>query len=132
VDRRGRATVTWTQGFERVMAIRSSAAGDWRRPKVLARGLRDMSPFTFYDDNAQVIVNRRGDALVTWAMRRDGESRVESAYRPIRKEWSPPKRITRRATTPYEVFSTAITRAGDGFVLWRVEPGTRMQVRQFH
>ena len=91
MDAKGRALLAWWDGTD-LMVRWSRPGGGWRGSCVLAVGVT--KPRSQYRRDAQIAVNRRGDALVVWA----DKGRVPqlwARYKPSGQGWTKPVKVTR-------------------------------------
>ena len=120
-DANGRALMGWWDGGD-LLVRWSRPDGGWRRPCILAVGVthpRSVNP------DAQLAVNRRGDALVVWAA--EGEkAQLRARYKQAGQGWTAPLNVTREGSPPAD-YTIALGDSGHAAVGWMPRSG-----RQFH
>ena len=121
MDAKGRVLLAWWDGTD-LMVRWSRSNGAWRRPCVVAAGVT-RSRRTYAD--AEVAVNRRGDALVVWA----ATGRVPqlwARYKPSGQGWTRPVRVTRKSSPP-NLYSYAadLGAGGHAAIAWTSRNGGR-------
>src|SRR4029079_17748679 len=102
MDAKGRALLAWWDDSD-LLVRWSRHDGEWRTPCVLAAGVkmpRSVEP------NAQLAVNRRGDALVVWRAR-GRAPQLWARYQPAGHGWSKSVKLTRATDTP-ETYDVAL------------------------
>jgi hypothetical protein len=120
-DAKGRALMGWWDGGN-LLVRWSHPDGEWRRPCILAAGVkhpRSVNP------DAQLTVNRRGDALVVWAAK-GKEPHLRARYKRAGQGWTAPVNVTREGSPP-DAFTIALGEGGHAAVGWMPRSG-----RQFH
>ena len=106
MDAKGRALIAWWDGRD-LMGRWSWPDGRWRKPCVIAA---DVSKPRRSQLDTQVVVNRRGDALVVWRAK-GMVGQLWARYKPAGHEWTEPVMVTRADSPPRAQFGAAI---GDG------------------
>ena len=102
---------------EQLVARTSDRNRQWRKPCVLAQGLRGRHWTHEADDN--FAVNSRGDAVViyrTWS--RPGGTHLWASYKPVGQPWTEPIKLPPGATRHYAETRAAIGPAGHVAVAW--------------
>lgn len=120
-DAKGRALLGWWDGGD-LLVRWSRPDGEWRQPCILAPNVtrpRSVNP------DAQLAVNRRGDALVVWAARGE-EPQLRARYKRAGQRWTAPMNVTREGSPP-DAFTIALGEGGHAAVGWMPRSG-----RQFH
>jgi hypothetical protein len=113
-DAKGHTLFAWWDGTD-LMVRWSRADGRWRTPCVLAADVS--KPRLFGEVGTQVLVNRRGDALVTWR----AKGRVQqlwARYKPAGRAWTQPIRVTPVGRPPRGEFSAAVGDRGHVAIAW--------------
>ncbi len=125
VDGGGRALIAWWDGTD-LLGRWSQPAGRWGRPCVLAA---DVSKPRRSELDTQVVMNRRGDALVVWrATGRVGE--LWARYKPVGDGWTRPFKVTPSTSPPRASFTAAIGDRGHVAVAWTTRNNRQLQVRR--
>jgi hypothetical protein len=113
MDGKGRTLLASWEGRD-LMVRWSRGDGRWRRPCVLAADVR--RPRIFGEVATQVLVNRRGDALVAW--RAKGRvQQVWARYKPVGEAWTPPIRVT-PAGSKMRNFVSGLSDSGHAAIAW--------------
>jgi|tagenome__1003787_1003787.scaffolds.fasta_scaffold20874663_2 hypothetical protein len=126
IDAKGRALLAWWDGTD-LLVRWSRPDGEWRRPCVLAAGVK--RPLSV-DPNAQLAVNRRGDALVVWGAKGRVVPRVAqlwARYRPAGRGWTKPVKLT-RADSPPGSFTVALGDRGHAAIAWTTRNDRQIQI----
>jgi len=125
MDAQGRALIAWWDGTD-LMVRWSRPDGRWRKPCVLAP---DVSNPRRSEVDTQVVVNRRGDALVLW--RAKGRvAQLWASYMPAGHDWTKPVSVTPADTPPRAYFGAAIGDRGHAAVAWTTRNNHQLQVRR--
>jgi hypothetical protein len=109
VDAKGRALITGWRGTD-LIGRWSRSDGRWRTPFVLAADARTTIR------ELEVVVNRRGDALLVWAETGPGRP-VWARYQPAGQDWTKPVKLT-QADNPPRKFSAALGDCGHAAIAW--------------
>jgi hypothetical protein len=111
----GRGRTLFASWYGRDLMVRwSRSDGRWREPCVLAADVR--KPRVFGEVATQVLVNRRGDALVSW--RAKGRvQQVWTRYKPVGQAWTPPIRVT-PAGSKLRQFVSDLNDDGHAAIAW--------------
>lgn len=120
-DAKGRALIGWWDGGD-LLVRWSRPDGEWRRPCILAVGVthpRSVNP------DAQLAVNRHGDALVVWAAK-GKKPQLRATYKRAGQGWTAPVNLTREGGFPAD-YTIALGDGGHAAVGWMPPSG-----RQFH
>ena len=92
-----------------------AADGTWLEPFALAAGLDDRDNYARWGRWPDIAVNRRGDALATWATsRRTPDTWIR--YQPAGHDWSRPRRLPTDAAP--QVLRTALGDCGHAAFTW--------------
>jgi hypothetical protein len=122
MDAKGRVLLAWWAGPD-LMVRWSRPDGVWRRPCVLAAGVK--RPYSVAPD-AQLAVNRRGDALVVWASKGQVPA-LWARYKPYGQDWSSPVKVT-RPSSPLGSFAAELGAGGHGAITWMPRNGREIQI----
>ncbi|WP_210441310.1 hypothetical protein [Nocardioides xinjiangensis] len=122
MDAKGRVLLAWWVGPD-LMVRRSRPNGVWRRPCVLAAGVE--RPYSV-DPDAQLAVNRRGDALVIWA-NKGQVPELWARYKPHGQGWSSPVKVT-RTSSPLGSYAADLGAEGHGAITWMPRNGREIHV----
>lgn len=126
MDAKGRVLMAWWDGTDLVVRW-SRPGGRWRRPCVLAAGVK--RPGWVYPD-AQVTVNRGGDALVVWGAK--GRVRqLWARYKPAGQGWSESVRVTRMSSPPGQ-YVAELGEGGHAAIAWMPRNGWEIHGREIH
>jgi hypothetical protein len=124
MDAKGRVLLAWWNGTD-LMVRWSRSGGAWRRPCVLAAGVT-RPRWTYHD--AEVAVNRRGDALVVWA----ATGRVPqlwARYKPSGQGWTKPVKVTRKSSPPeYYAYAADLGAGGHAAIAWTSRNGREVHI----
>jgi hypothetical protein len=125
MDAKGRELITWWQGTD--LLFRSSGPdGRWRKPCVLAA---DVSKPHRSELDTQLVVNRRGDAVVVWrAMGRLAQ--LWARYKPAGDDWMEPVKVTPTDSPPPAYFVAGLGDRGHAAVSWTTRDNRQIQVRR--
>jgi hypothetical protein len=121
-DAKGRVLVAGWDGTD-LTGRRSRPDGRWRKPFIVAA---DVSKPRI--SQVQVVVNRRGDALVAWS----AMGRVEQVWARFKlagQEWTRPMKLT-RADSPTRWFGVAVGDCGHAAIAWTTRNTRQIQVRR--
>lgn len=121
MDATGRTLLGWWDGGD-LLVTWSRPEGEWRRSCILTAGVthpRAVNP------EAQLAVNRRGDALLVWAARGQ-EPQLRASYKRAGQGWTAPVNVTREGRPPAD-YTIALGDGGHVVVAWMPRSG-----RQFH
>jgi len=125
MDAKGRSLIAWWDG-KNLMGRWSRPDGRWRKPCVLAA---DVSNPHRSELATQLVVNRRGDALVVWrAMGRVAQ--LWARYKPARHDWTEPVIVTPADSPSRAYFGVAIGDRGHAAVAWTSRNNHQLQVRR--
>ncbi|WP_210441298.1 hypothetical protein [Nocardioides xinjiangensis] len=126
LDGAGRATsMRWDK--EQLVARTSDRNRQWRKPCVLAQGLRGRRHTSEADDH--FAVNSRGDAVVmyrTWNRARG--THLWASYKPVGQPWTEPIKLPAGATRRYAEARAAIGPAGHAAVGWSARNHKRITI----
>jgi len=122
MDAKGRAMIAWWSGSD-LMVRWSRPAGRWRPPCVLVAGVK--TPRWVYP-NAQLTVNRGGDALVVWS-HRGRVPQLWARYKPAGHRWSEPVEVTPLDRSPGE-YIAALGDGGHVAIAWMPRMGREIHV----
>jgi hypothetical protein len=114
MDAKGRTLFAWWDRAD-LMVRWSRSDGRWREPCVLAADVSH--PRQFGEVATQVVVNRHGDALVTWR----AKGRVQqlwARYQRAGQAWTQPVRVTPVGRPPRGEFSTDVGDRGHVAIAW--------------
>ena len=112
MDARGRALIAgWVDND--LKGRWSRPDGRWRKPFVVAANVR---PTGEWGLAAQVAVNGRGDAVVSWGVQR-ATPLARARYKPAGQNWTRPVRVTEIGAQP-ELLGTAIGECGHVAFSW--------------
>ena len=78
------------------------------------------------DPNAQLAVNRRGDALVVWRAR-GRAPQLWARYKPSGQGWTKPVKLTRATDTP-ETYDVALGDRGHAAIAWMPRNDRQIQI----
>ena len=122
MDAKGRVLLAWWDGAD-LMVRWSRPDGGWRRPCVLAAGVRKSRSI---DPDAQLALNRRGDALVVWA----ANGRVPqlwARYKPSGQGWTKPVKVTRMSSPPGS-YAAELGAGGHAAITWTPRNGREVHI----
>lgn len=122
MDARGRALIVGWEGAD-LVGRWSRPDGRWRAPFDITAGVPKPNRFPL-----EVAVNRRGDALVVWAV----QARVAqlwARYKPVGQAWTKPARIS-RADSPPRWFDAAVGDCGHVAIAWTTHHNRQVQIRR--
>ena len=122
IDAHGRALLAWWNGAD-LMVRWSRPDGRWRKPCVLAADVK--RPRSIYPD-AEVVVNRRGDALAVWKAK-GRAAQLWARYKPAGHGWTKPVKLTRTADPP-GTYTAALGDGGHAAVTWMPWNGRQVHV----
>jgi hypothetical protein len=126
MDSKGRALIAWWNGTD-LMGRSTRPDGRWRKPWVLAA---NVSKPRRSELDTQVVVNRRGDALVVWRAK-GREAQLWGRYKPAGHGWTRPVSVTPVDSPPGAYFAAAIGDCGHAAVAWTTRNNRHIQVRRF-
>ena len=121
VDRRGAATVAWSQAYAgtvRVRAVTRSASGQWSSPRWLSsKGKLGVNP--------RLATSPAGTVL-TWQQGRPfGDPRLLSRYRPRGGGWGPTERLDEKRFVQLGSADAVVDPGGRAVVTWDEERQSR-------
>ena len=122
MDAKGRVLLAWWDGTD-LMVRWSRPDGGWRRPCVLAAGVT--KPRSAYPD-AQLAVNRRGDALVVWAAK-GRVPQLWARYKPSGQGWTKPVKVTRTSSPPGS-YTAELGDGGHAAITWMSRNGREIHI----
>lgn len=122
MDAKGRALIAGWHGTD-LMGRWSRPNGRWRKPFVLAADVSKPRHFSL-----EVVVNRRGDALVVWGAK-EGVDQLWVRYRLAGQPWTEPFKVT-QADSPPRWLNASIGECGHSAVAWTTRNGRQIQVRR--
>jgi hypothetical protein len=130
MDAEGRALTAWWHGRD-LMVRWSAPDGQWREPCILAADVSKphRSKLDTQLPDTQLVVNRRGDALVVW--RAKGRvAQLWARYKPAGHDWMRPVNLTPTDRPPQAYFGAAIGDRGHAAVAWTTRNNRQVHVRR--
>ena len=125
MDATGRALIAWWHGTD-LMGRWSRPDGRWRKPCVLAA---DVSHPRRSEDDTQVVVNRRGDALVVWRAK-GREAQLWARYKRAGHDWMNPVKVTPTDSPPAGYFGAGLGDGGHAAIAWTTRHDQQIEVRR--
>lgn len=133
MDAEGRALTAWWRGTD-LMVRWSRPDGQWREPCVLAADVskpRRSGLTQLVDLDTQLVVNRRGDALVVWRVK-GRPAQLWARYMPAGQDWLKAVKVTAVDSRPQAYFDAAIGDSGHAAVAWTRRNNHQVQVRRLN
>jgi hypothetical protein len=128
MDAKGRALTAWWRGTD--LMVRSSGPdGEWRKPCVLAADVSKPHRSELEAPLVQLVVNRRGDALVVWRAKGQVEQ-LWARYQPAGRDWMRPVKMTPTDSPPRAYFAADLGELGHAAVAWTTRNNRKIQVRR--
>jgi hypothetical protein len=128
MDAEGRALTAWWHGAD-LMVRWSQADGQWRKPCVLAADVSKPRRSELDTQLVQLVVNRRGDALVVW--RAKGRvAQLWARHKPAGRDWTRPVKMTPTDSPPQAYFVAGLGDRGHAAVAWTTRNNRQIQVRR--
>src|SRR3954452_1266828 len=128
MDAEGRALTAWWRGAD-LMVRWSRPDGQWGTPCVVAADVSKLHRSGLFTQLVQLVVNRRGDALVVWRAKGRGEQ-LWGRYQPAGRDWMSPVKMTPTDSPPQGYFAAGLGDRGHAAVAWTTRHNRQIQVRR--